>query len=59
MQAEQHNLVQDVVTQWNSTYFLIERLLEQRWLVTAVLSDPSLTSTVIILWVLHQNSGTC
>ena len=43
MQVEQHNLVQDVATRWNSTYFLIERLLEQRWPVTAVLSDPSVT----------------
>ena len=43
MQVEQHNLVQDVATQWNSTYFLIERLLEQRWSVIAVLSDPSVT----------------
>lgn len=43
MQAEQHNLVQNVATWWNSTYFLIEHLLEQRWPVTAVLSDPSVT----------------
>ena len=43
MQDEQHNLVQDVVTRWNSTYFLNERLLEQCWLVTAVPSDPSVT----------------
>ena len=43
IQVEQHNLVQDVATRWNSTYFLIERLLEQRWPVTAVLSDPSVT----------------
>ena len=43
MQDEQHNLVQDVVTRWNSTYFLNECLLEQCWLVTAVPSDPSVT----------------
>ena len=36
-------MVQDFATRWNSTYFLIERLLEQRWQVTAVLSDPSVT----------------
>ena len=43
MQDEQHNLVQDVATRWNSTYFLIERLLEQCWPVIAALSDPSVT----------------
>ena len=36
-------MVQDVATRWNSTYFLIERLLEQSWPVIAVLSDPSVT----------------
>ena len=35
-------MVQDVATR-NSTYFLIELLLEQCWPVTAVLSDPSVT----------------
>ena len=40
MQDEQHSLVHDVVTRWNRTYFLIERLLDQRW---PVLSDPSVT----------------
>ena len=45
MQAEPHQLIQDVTTRWNSTYFLIERLLEQRWPITAVLSDPSVTKS--------------
>ncbi len=36
-------LVQDVSTRWNSTYYMIERLIEQRWPVTATLSDPSVT----------------
>ena len=26
----QHHLIQDVATKWNSTYFMMERLLEQR-----------------------------
>ena len=43
MQTEQHKLIQDVSTRWNSTYHKIDRLLEQRWPVTAVLSDPSVT----------------
>ena len=75
MQDEQHNLVQDVVTRWNSTYFLNECLLEQCWPVTAVLSDPSVTKysdrsldltseqwnllAELKPWILHQNSGTC
>ena len=43
MQAKQHNLVQDVAARLNSIYFLIERFLEQRCPVTAILSDPSIT----------------
>lgn len=39
----EHKLIQDVSTRWNSTYFMLERLLEQRWPVTAVLSDPEIT----------------
>ncbi|KAJ8401823.1 hypothetical protein AAFF_G00377940 [Aldrovandia affinis] len=39
----EHHLIQDVSTQWNSTQAMLERLLEQRWPVTAVLSDPSYT----------------
>lgn len=39
----QHKLIQDVATRWNSTYEMLNRLVEQRWPVTAVLSDPSIT----------------
>ena len=39
MRLELHQLIQDVSTRWNSTYFMIECLLEQRWPITAVLSD--------------------
>ncbi|XP_077065670.1 E3 SUMO-protein ligase ZBED1-like [Siphateles boraxobius] len=34
-------LLQDVSTRWNSTYHMLSRLLEQRWPVTAALSDPA------------------
>ena len=43
METKQHKLIQDVSTRWNSTYFMIEHLLEQRWPVVAVLSDSSVT----------------
>lgn len=41
MGTPEHKLVQDVSTRWNSTYHMISRLLEQRWPVTAALSDPA------------------
>lgn len=43
MGTPEHKLVQDVSTRWNSTYHKISRLLEQRWPVTATLSDPAIT----------------
>nr|XP_054589704.1 E3 SUMO-protein ligase ZBED1-like [Nothobranchius furzeri] len=43
MATPEHNLVQDVSTRWNSTFYMITRLLEQRWPVTATLSDSSVT----------------
>ncbi|KAK0154390.1 Zinc finger BED domain-containing protein 4 [Merluccius polli] len=39
----EHKLIQDVLTGWNSTYSMLEHLLEQRWPVSAVLSDPGTT----------------
>ena len=32
-------LVQDCATQWNSTYYLLEGIVETRWPFSAVLSD--------------------
>ncbi len=40
---KQHHLVQDVVTRWNSTYFMMERLSEQRVAIYTVLHDPAVT----------------
>ena len=34
-------LIQDISTLWNSTYHMLFRLLEQRWTLTAALSDPA------------------
>ncbi|KAI7806357.1 E3 SUMO-protein ligase ZBED1-like [Triplophysa rosa] len=43
MGTAQHKLTQDVAVRWNSSYDMITRLLEQRWPVTATLSDPEVT----------------
>ena len=40
-----HRLIQDVSTRWNSTYYMIDCLIEQRWPVTAVLSDNTITKS--------------
>lgn len=44
MGQPENSLIQDVRVRWNSTYYMISRLLEQRWPVTACLSDPGLTN---------------
>ena len=36
-------LVQDCATRWNSTYYLLERTVETRWPISAVLSDEKVT----------------
>ncbi|XP_076849046.1 E3 SUMO-protein ligase ZBED1-like isoform X2 [Brachyhypopomus gauderio] len=38
-----HKLIQDVPIRWNSSYYMVSRLLEQRWPLTATLSDPEVT----------------
>ena len=36
-------LLQDVSTRWNSFYYLLDRLVEMRWPISAVLSDERVT----------------
>lgn len=43
MGTPQHKLSQDVPVRWNSSFYMIKRLLEQRWPVAAALSDPEVT----------------
>ncbi|XP_077315552.1 RUN domain-containing protein 1 isoform X1 [Lithobates pipiens] len=44
MGTPEHTLINDVSVRWNSTLHMISRLLEQRWPVTATLSDPDVTT---------------
>lgn len=41
--TDEKKLIQDVSVRWNSSYYMIQRRLEQRWPVTATLSDPEVT----------------
>ncbi|KAI7809392.1 putative zinc finger BED domain-containing protein 1-like [Triplophysa rosa] len=43
MQLPKHQLIQSCKTRWNSVCDMFGRLLEQRWAVTAVLSDRTVT----------------
>ena len=45
MNIPQHCLIQDVTTRSNSTYFMYERLAEQRWAIYAVIHDEQVTSS--------------
>ena len=36
-------LLQDVITRWNSIYYLLDRLVEMRWPIPAVLSYEGVT----------------
>ena len=45
MRVDSHNLIQDVSTRWNSTFYMVERIVEQRWPITAVLSDNTVTKS--------------
>ena len=43
MGVKQKKLIQDCPTRWNSVFYMIQRLLEMRWPITAVLSDEEVT----------------
>ena len=43
MELPEHKLIQDCETRWNSTYYMLKRLVEMRWPVSAVLSCDRVT----------------
>ena len=43
MNLPEKKLKQEISTRWNSTFYMIQRLLESRWPVVAFLSDESVT----------------
>ena len=43
MNMTEMKLLQDCPTRWNSTFYMLERLVQLRWPVIAVLSDDSVS----------------
>lgn len=43
MNLDENKLVQSCATRWNSTFYMVERLLEMRWPISAVLRDDQVT----------------
>ena len=43
MELDEKKLIQKCDTRWNSTFYMLERVHEMRWPITAVLSDENVT----------------
>lgn len=50
-----HKLIQDVVTRWNSTYYMLSRIYEQRQAVTAYITEHDIPTLDIHQWQLIGN----
>lgn len=60
MNMEPKRLLQDVRTRWNSTYFMIESLLEQKRVLSAYAADHDLPTTLTAnQWALLDKTKTC
>ncbi len=43
MNVDEKKLVQHCLTRWNTTFHMLQRLIDMRWPVSAVLSDEAVT----------------
>ena len=43
METGSKKLIQDCATRWNSSFYMLEHLVEMRWPISAVLSDEGAT----------------
>lgn len=50
-----HKLIQDVTTRWNSTFYMLSRLYEQRQAVTAYATEKDIPTLTAIQWSMVEN----
>lgn len=50
-----HKLIQDITTRWNSTFYMLSRLHEQRQAVTAYAAERDIPTLTAIQWSMVEN----